>query len=146
MFKSLSASSSAFCMSSAGLTETCSGGVFHGGKKKYMHKNFSNQLERDTALDSPADVEAALTRQRRICLQHKNEEKTRVRARGIAERRRRSGELRRHGERVTVLTAPRSLASPVPLCQVALKSSLKPSSSSSAGPLPALDRDVHGAR
>lgn len=48
-----------------------------------MHKNFSNQLERHTALDSPADVEAVLTRQRRTCLQHKNEEKTCVRARGI---------------------------------------------------------------
>lgn len=38
---------------------------FITGKKnnKYMHKNFSNQSERDTALDSPADMGAVLTRQ-----------------------------------------------------------------------------------
>ena len=32
-------------------------------KNKYMHKNFSNQLERDTALDSLTDLGAVLTRQ-----------------------------------------------------------------------------------
>lgn len=39
--------------------------VFFTGKKKikYMHKNFSNQSERHTALDSPADSRAVLTRQ-----------------------------------------------------------------------------------
>lgn len=39
--------------------------VFFTGRKKnkYMHKNFSNQSERDTALDSPADWGAVLSRQ-----------------------------------------------------------------------------------
>lgn len=86
-----------------------------------MHKNFSNQLERDTALDSLQIWEqcspGSFTETSRDApvSSHKDE------AGGDAQRKGRFGRLRKHGEQVTISAAPQISASPAPLCKAALK-------------------------